>query len=100
MAEPGLNPPDPKHQAFWSSQHGIPPLSHVRTGLTPTTIGAIGRHQILGQKKVQEGSPVQDPSNRPHDGREGAPQLKVQSYKLMEPHTSLREVVPAESPPG
>lgn len=91
MAEPGLNPSDPKHQAFWSSQHGRrPALSYIRTELTSTN-RATGRHKILEPEQVQKGSPVQEaqcrrPSSRPHGGREGPPQLQGQndgiSYQL------------------
>ena len=84
----GTHHSDPKHEAFWSSMHGVPPaFSHIRTGLTSTN-GATGRHQILEPeagtgKKASPGSTAADPVV---EGREGAPQLKVQSHKLRVAH--------------
>lgn len=68
--------------------HGFPPaFSHIRTGLTSTN-GATGRHQVLEPeagtgKKASPGSTAADPVV---EGREGAPQLKVQSHKLRVAH--------------
>lgn len=47
VADPRLHPSDPKHQAFWSSQHWLPPaFPHIRNELIAMN-GATGRHQIL-----------------------------------------------------